>query len=129
MRAIVITHDGGSDRIELREVDTPPAPTADRVRVRVRIAGVNRADLHQRAGKYPAPPGYPADIPGLEFAGEVEAIGEEVRRWKVGERVCGITAGGAQADLVVVAESNLAPIPDELSYEEAGALPEAFITA
>lgn len=130
MRAIVITDEaGGAHGIKLREVNAPPSPTSDRVRVRVRTAGVNRADLHQRAGKYPAPPGYPVDIPGLEFAGEVEAIGEDVRRWKVGERVCGITAGGAQADLVVVAESNLTRIPDELSYEEAGALPEAFITA
>ncbi len=129
MRAIVITKQGGPEGIELQEVATPPVPTADRVRVRVRSAGVNRADLHQRAGNYPAPPGYPADIPGLEFAGEIEAIGENVRRWKVGERVCGITAGGAQAEFVVVAESNLARIPDGLSNEEAGALPEAFITA
>lgn len=129
MRAIVITKHGGPEGIELQEVATPPAPTADRARVRVRSAGVNRADLHQRAGNYPAPPGYPADIPGLEFAGEIEAIGENVRRWKVGERVCGITAGGAQAEMVVVAESNLARIPDRLSNEEAGALPEAFITA
>lgn len=113
----------------MREVEPPPAPTADRVRVRVHAAGLNRADILQREGKYPSPPGYPENIPGLEFAGEVEAIGEGVRRWKVGNRVCGITAGGAQAEFVTVAESNLARIPTALSFEEAGALPEAFITA
>lgn len=129
MRAIFITKSGGPEGITMREVEPPPAPTADRVRVRVHAAGLNRADILQREGKYPSPPGYPENIPGLEFAGEVEAIGEGVRRWKVGSRVCGITAGGAQAELVTVAESNLARIPTALSFEEAGALPEAFITA
>ncbi len=129
MKAIVITRHGGPEAIELQEAETPPAPTADRVRVRVHAAGVNRADLLQREGKYPSPPGYPENIPGLEFAGEIEAIGADVRRWKVGARVCGITAGGAQAEFVVVAESNLARIPAALSFPEAAALPEAFITA
>ena len=114
MRAVVITSHGGVDGIGVLEVDTPPAPTADRVRVRVYAAGLNRADILQRRGHYPAPPGYPHNIPGMEFAGEVESIGEEVRAWKVGDRVFGITGGGAQAEFVVVPESNLARVPPEL---------------
>ncbi len=111
------------------EVPTPPGPTADRVRVRVHAAGLNRADILQRRGHYPAPPGYPQNIPGLEFAGEVQAVGEAVHAWKIGDRVFGITAGGAQAEYVVVPESNLARVPAQLSWEEAGAMPEVFITA
>ena len=111
------------------EVPTPPGPTADRVRVRVHAAGLNRADILQRRGHYPAPPGYPQNIPGLEFAGEVQAVGEAVHAWKIGDRVFGITASGAQAEYVVVPESNLARVPAQLSWEEAGAMPEVFITA
>jgi putative PIG3 family NAD(P)H quinone oxidoreductase len=99
------------------------------VRVRVHAAGLNRADILQRRGHYPAPPGYPPNIPGMEFAGEVESIGDAVRAWKVGDRVFGITGGGAQAEFVVVPESNLARIPPELDWVEAGAMPEVFITA
>jgi len=129
MRAVVITSHGGVDGIGVKEVDAPPAPGADRVRVRVCAAGLNRADILQRRGSYPAPPGYPQNIPGMEFAGEVESIGEAVRSLKVGDRVFGITAGAAQADLVVVPESNLARIPPELDWVQAGAMPETFITA
>lgn len=129
MRAIVITAHGGVEGIGLREIEKPGAPTADRVRVRVRAAGLNRADLLQREGKYPAPPGYPENIPGLEFAGEVEAVGDQVRAWKIGDRVFGITAGGGQAEFIVVPESNLARIPAELDFNQAGAMPEVFITA
>ncbi len=129
MRAIVITAPGGVEGIGLQEVEMPPQPTADRVRVQVHAAGLNRADLLQREGKYPPPPGYPEKIPGLEFAGEVEAIGDAVRRWKIGDRVFGITAGGAQADFVVAAESNLARVPAQLDWSEAAAMPEVFITA
>ncbi|HEV2096455.1 MAG TPA: alcohol dehydrogenase catalytic domain-containing protein, partial [Chthoniobacterales bacterium] len=129
MRAVVITFHGGVEGLSLAEVESPPLPTADRVRIRVHAAGLNRADILQRRGKYPAPPGYPQDIPGLEFAGEVEATGDAVRAWKVGDRVFGITAGGAQAEFVIVPESNLARIPDNLDWAEAGAMPEVFITA
>ena len=129
MRAVVITSHGGLDGIGVVEVESPPTPVADRVRVRVHAAGLNRADILQRRGSYPAPPGYPQNIPGMEFAGEVESIGEAVRALKVGDRVFGITAGGAQADLVVVPESNLARIPPELDWVQAGAMPETFITA
>ena len=110
-------------------MDRPAKPTADQVRVRVHAAGLNRADLLQREGKYPPPAGYPEQIPGLEFAGEVEAIGQAVHAWKPGDRVFGITAGGAQAEFVVAREDNLAAIPDELSWAEAGGMPETYITA
>jgi putative PIG3 family NAD(P)H quinone oxidoreductase len=129
MRAVVITSYGGVEGIGVQEVDTPPAPTADRVRVRVHAAGLNRADILQRRGHYPAPPGYPTNIPGMEFAGEVESIGDGVRAWKVGDRVFGVTGGGAQAEFVAVPESNLARIPLELDWVQAGAMPEVFITA
>ena len=129
MKAVVITSDGGVEGIGVQEVDTPPAPTADRVRVQVHAAGLNRADILQRRGFYPAPPGYPPNIPGMEFAGEVESIGEAVRAWKIGEPVFGITGGGAQAEFVVVPESSLARIPVELDWAQAGAMPEVFITA
>ena len=129
MRAVVITSHGGVGGIGVMEVEAPPAPVADRVRVRVHAAGLNHADILQRRGSYPAPPGYPQNIPGLEFAGEVEAIGDAVSAWKIGDRVFGIIAGGAQAELVVVPESNLARVPAQLSWDEAGAMPEVFITA
>ncbi len=129
MRAVIITSHGDIEGIDLQETEMPPRPPADRIRVRVHAAGLNRADILQRRGQYPAPPGYPAKIPGLEFAGEVEAVGEAVRSWKKGDRVFGITAGGAQAEFVVVPQSNVARIPDELNWTEAGAMPEAFITA
>jgi len=96
MRAVVITSYGGVEGIGVQEVDTPPAATADRVRVRVHAAGLNRADILQRRGLYPAPPGYPSNIQGMEFAGEVESIGEAVRAWKVGDRVFGITGGSGE---------------------------------
>jgi NADPH2:quinone reductase len=123
----IVSHEGGG-RLEVCEVERPSA-RADRVRVRVRAAGLNRADLLQKRGRYPAPPGAPADIPGLEFAGEVEQAGEDARAWRLGQRVFGITAGGAQAEYVVVPESHLAEIPDGLSFEEAAAVPEVFVTA
>src|SRR5205814_1630145 len=129
MKAVVITSYGGVEGIGVQEVETPPAPTANRVRVQVHAAGLNRADILQRRGHYPAPPGYPTNIPGLEFAGEVESVGQEVRTWKIRDRVFGITGGGAQAEFVVVPESNLARIPAELDWVQAGAMPEVFITA
>ena len=129
MKAIIITHPGGLEVLEVGDVETPSLPTADRVRVRVRAAGLNRADVLQRQGHYPAPAGYPQNIPGLEFAGEVEAVGDEVRSWKIGQRVFGITAGGAQAEYLLVPESHLAEIPANLDWSEAAAVPEVFITA
>src|SRR5215207_7056953 len=115
-------------RIVSHEVAGPKA-SADRVRVRVRAAGLNRADLLQKRGRYPAPPGASADIPGLEFAGEVEQTGDEVSAWKTGQRVFSITAGGAQAEYVVVPEGHLGLIPEALDFTRAAAVPEVFITA
>jgi NADPH:quinone reductase len=129
MRAVTITSFGGLEGLEVREVTDAAQPTANRVRVRVRAAGLNRADILQRLGRYPAPPGYPQDIPGLEFAGEVESIGEEVRAWKIGDRVFGIIGGGGQAELVTVPENQLVQVPDNLSWTEAAAVPEVFMTA
>lgn len=106
-----------------------PKPAPDEVLVRVRAAGLNRADLLQRRGKYPAPPGVPANIPGMEFAGEVEATGEQARDWSVGDRVMGIVGGGAQAQRLVCHGRALARIPAALSFEDAACVPEAFITA
>src|SRR5437764_13912505 len=129
MKAIVITSFGGVEGLEIREVADAPKPTADRVRVQVRAAGLNRADILQRLGRYPAPPGYPQEIPGLEFAGEVSEVGEDARRWKVGDRVFGITGGGAQAEFVTVPESTLAEIPANLDWAPAASIPEVFMTA
>jgi NADPH2:quinone reductase len=128
MRAVVITRPGGPEVLAIQEVETPE-PLADQVRVRVRAAGLNRADLSQREGKYPPPPGSPEHIPGLEFAGEVDAIGPLVRAWKPGQRVMGITGGGGQAEYLVVHEGMLVEIPENLDYIQAAAIPEVFMTA
>src|SRR5215510_10614928 len=104
MKAVTITTFGGVEGLEIRQAPDAPSATLDRVRVRVRAAGLNRADILQRLGRYPAPPGYPQDIPGIEFAGEVEAVGDEVRAWKTGDRVFGIIGGGGQAEFVTVPE-------------------------
>ena len=128
MRAIVIE----KRDLLLREVETPE-PGPGQARVRVRACGVNRADVLQRKGAYPAPPDAPQDIPGLEIAGEVDAIGPGVFDRKVGDRVFGIVSGGAYAEAVVVHARTLAPIPDvagtPMSFTDAAAVPEAFITA
>src|SRR3989441_7704860 len=119
MKAVRIVSFGGIEGLQIVDVPDAPQPTADRVRVRVRAAGINRADILQRLGRYPAPPGYPPDIPGLEFAGEIESLGEDARAWKVGDRVFGITGGGAQAEYVNGPELALARVPDNLSWAEA----------
>jgi putative PIG3 family NAD(P)H quinone oxidoreductase len=128
MRAVVITRPGGPEVLELQERPTP-IPRAGEILVRVRASAVNRADLLQRQGLYPAPPGAPTDIPGLEYAGEVAAVSPGVTQWKEGDRVFGITGGGAYADFVTVDAETAARIPDRLDWKEAGAVPEAFITA
>jgi NADPH:quinone reductase len=127
MRAVVYAGGGGPEVISLGEVPKPEVHPGH-IRVRVRAAGLNRADLLQRQGKYPAPAGWPADIPGLEYAGEVEAV-RDARRWKVGDRVMGLVGGGAMAELVTVHEDEALPIPESLDYAAAAAVPEAFLTA
>lgn len=129
MKAVVIARPGGVEALEIREVETPAAPTADRVRIRVHAAALNRADILQRKGYYPPPPGAPKDIPGLEFAGEVDQIGPEVSSLQPGQRVFGICGGGAQAEFIVVPASHVASIPENLGWAEAAAVPEVFITA
>ncbi|MGI8683530.1 MAG: alcohol dehydrogenase catalytic domain-containing protein [Acidimicrobiales bacterium] len=106
-----------------------PVPGTGEVLVRVRAAGLNAADLLQRAGRYPAPPGAPADIPGLELAGEVAALGTGAGRFAVGDRVMAVVGGGAQAELCVVHERLAIPVPAATPWEEAGGFPEAFTTA
>jgi NADPH:quinone reductase len=128
MRAVLITQPGGVEVLQPGDVADPVA-SANQIRVRVRATAVNRADLMQRRGNYPAPAGWPADIPGLEYAGVVDACGAGVTRWRGGERVMGIVGGGSYAEYVVVHEDEAIPIPDALSDEEAASIPEAFLTA
>jgi putative PIG3 family NAD(P)H quinone oxidoreductase len=106
-----------------------PEPGRGEVLVAVRAAGINSADLSQRAGFYPAPAGSPADIPGLELAGEVVATGDGVVRFSNGDRVMAVVGGGGQAELAVVHERHALPVPDAVSWPEAGGFPEAFTTA
>jgi len=128
MKAVVIRAHGDSDVLKLVDVDSPPVGP-NQVRVDVGAFGVNRADILQRKGLYPAPAGAPAEIPGLEYAGVVESVGPEVRRWSVGDRVMGITAGGCYAEQVVVHAREAMAVPSNLSLEEAAVIPEAFLTA
>jgi NADPH:quinone reductase len=106
-----------------------PVPGDGEVLVRVRAAGLNGADMHQRRGLYPAPPGSPQDIPGLELAGEVAALGPGAPRFSEGDRVMAIVGGGGQAELAVVHERQLMPVPERLSWPQAGGTPEVFTTA
>jgi len=113
----------------LEVADRPvPEPHPDEVVVRVHGAGLNRADLLQRAGRYPAPPGWPADVPGMEFAGEIAAIGTNVTTRSVGDRVFGLTGGGAQAEYVAVPAVHCAIVPSDLDLVAMGGVPEVFIT-
>jgi NADPH2:quinone reductase len=128
MRAVIYEGAGGPEVITIGEVPKPEV-RPDHIRVRVHAAGLNRADLIQRRGQYAAPPGWPANIPGLEYAGEVEAVRPGVTRWKVGDRVMGLVGGGGQAEYVVVHQDEALPIPQGLSYEEAATIPEVFLTA
>jgi putative PIG3 family NAD(P)H quinone oxidoreductase len=124
MRAVTI-RDG-----QLRVEEHPdPNPGAGEVLVRIKAAGLNGADMLQRRGRYPAPPGAPQDIPGLELAGEVVDRGTGADRFELGDRVMGIVAGGGQAELAVIHERILMPVPSNLSWPEAGAVPEVFTTA
>jgi NADPH2:quinone reductase len=128
MRAVVITEFGGPEVMEVREVERPE-PGPKEVLVRVRGSGLNRADVIQRVGRYPAPPGSPQDIPGLEDAGTVEAKGSEVTLWEEGDRVMGILGGGGYAEYVVVHERTAVRVPAGVSTEDAGAIPEVYMTA
>jgi NADPH:quinone reductase len=128
VKAVVFTGAGGNEVVQVEE-RPHPAPGGEEVLVRVSFAGLNPADLVQRGGSYPAPPGSPADIPGLEVAGVVEACGPRVTSWSPGDRVYGLVGGGGLADRVLVHERCLAEIPERLDAREAAAVPEAFVTA
>jgi putative PIG3 family NAD(P)H quinone oxidoreductase len=128
MRAVIITRPGGPEVLEIHDVETPE-PAGEQVRIRVHASGINRADLLQRAGGYPAPPGSPSNIPGLEFAGEVDAVGPLVRTWKPGQRVMGLAGGGAQAEYILSHEGLLVEIPQNLDFVQAAGIPEVFMTA
>jgi len=128
MKAVVFGGKGGPEIIAVKELPDP-APARGEVLVRVRAAALNRADLLQRRGLYPPPPGHREDVPGLELAGEVVRAGEGVTAWKPGDRVMAIAAGEAQAELTLVHERMLMRIPDGLSFEDAAALPEAGVTS
>lgn len=128
MRAVVITQAGGPDVLAVRDVPKP-VPGPGEVLVRVHTSALNRADVLQREGRYPPPPGAPVDIPGLEIAGTVVDQGSGATRWPVGARVFGIVGGGAHAEFIVTSQDALAEVPERLDWREAGAVPEAFITA
>lgn len=125
MRAVTIT----DDHRLLVDERPDPEPGPGQVLVRVHGAGLNRADLVQVQGGYPAPAGSPADIPGLEFAGEVAALGEGVTEWSVGDRVFGIAGGGGQAELLAIPAAHCVAVPDGLDLVTAGGIPEVFATA
>ena len=124
MRAVTI-----KDKQLTVEHHPDPVPGSGEVLVKVHAAGLNGADMHQLAGHYPAPPGSPQDIPGLELAGEIVDRGPGAERFEVGDRVMSIVGGGGQAELATVNERILMPVPDSLSWPEAGGLPEVFTTA
>jgi NADPH:quinone reductase len=124
MRAATIT-----DKQLTIEDHDDPVPGTGEVLIKVHAAGLNGADMHQLAGHYPAPPGAPQDIPGLELAGEVVDRGPGAERFAVGDRVMSIVGGGGQAELATVNERILMPVPDNLSWAEAGGVPEVFTTA
>ena len=129
MKAVYIKEFGGPESLEIREVPDPSKPTGTEVLVRVHGAGLNRADLLQRRGHYPPPAGYSPNIPGLEFAGEIVEVGDAVSECKKGDRVFGITAGEAQAEYLKIDHTLAIKFPANLTFVEAAAVPEAFITA
>jgi NADPH:quinone reductase len=128
VRAVTFTGAGGNEVVAVAE-RPDPVPAADEVVVTARFAGVNWADVSQRQGNYPPPPGAPRDIPGLEVAGVVTATGDQVRAWQVGDRVFGLVGGGGLADRVAVHERHVTAVPGNLADDVAAAVPEAYITA
>lgn len=127
MKAIIITQPGAPGVLQTAERPSP-AYGRDEVLVKVAAAGVNRPDIFQRKGNYPPPLGAPADIPGLEIAGTIDQIGDNVKRWKIGDKVCALVSGGGYAEYCNVPEGQCLPIPDALNFMEAASLPETFFT-
>ena len=127
MKAIVITKPGGPEVLQLRDCTTP-VPAVEEVLIQVKASGLNRSDVFQRKGNYPAPAGVSAKIPGLEVAGIVTTCGPGVTMWKPGDKVCALLAGGGYAELVTVKEGQCLPVPKEFSFAEAASLPETVFT-
>jgi NADPH2:quinone reductase len=127
MKAIIITQPGDAGVLKLAEVPKPE-PQPGEVLIKVVAAGVNRPDVAQRKGVYPPPPDAPQNIPGLEVAGTVEAIGSAVTKWLPGDKVCALVSGGGYAEYCVAPEGQCLPVPAQLSFTEAASLPETFFT-
>lgn len=128
MKAVRITGQGGPEVLKIDEV-ADPSPAHSDVLVEVKATAVNRADLLQCLGMYPAPPGAPPDTPGLEYSGVVSAVGRNVRRWRPGDRVMGLVGGGAFAERLIAHERECVAVPPDLDFAPAAAIPEAFFTA
>lgn len=126
MTAVAISTPGGPLVLKAERRDVPEAGEGE-ILIRVRAAGVNRPDVLQRKGAYPPPPGA-SDLPGLEVAGEVAALGAGVKRWRIGDRVCALTPGGGYAEYAKVHATNVLPLPAGFTFTEAAALPETFFT-
>ncbi len=127
MKAIQILNPGKKSKLEIQEVSTPE-PGPEEILVKIEATALNRADLHQRAGNYPPPKGV-TDIPGLEMAGVVERVGDKVSQWSAGDFVFGLLPGGGYAEFCVIPEKMAMPIPENISFKEAAAIPETFLTA
>ncbi|MGK3626289.1 alcohol dehydrogenase catalytic domain-containing protein, partial [Acinetobacter sp. A11] len=126
MKIIEITAPGGPEVLKVQDANIP-APQADEVLIEVKAAGINRPDVLQRMGLYPMPKGV-TQIPGLEVAGVVVAVGEQVDQFKVGDKVCALTNGGGYAEYCAVTATQVLPIPENLSFTQAAAIPETFFT-
>jgi len=127
MKAIIITEPGEPEVLQINEVPKP-IPKAGEILIEVIAAGVNRPDIAQRKGRYPAPDGVSADIPGLEVSGKIVEIGNDVQGFNIGDEVCALLAGGGYAEYVVAPYQQCLPIPKGVKIEEAASLPEAFFT-
>jgi tumor protein p53-inducible protein 3 len=127
MQAILLKEHGGPEQLYLGEAEKP-TPSSHEVLVKVKATALNRADTLQREGKYPPPPGA-SPIIGLEMSGIIEAVGEEVTEWKVGDKVCALLAGGGYAEFVTIHSQCLIPVPEGFDFEKATAIPEVFLTA
>ncbi|MEL7003433.1 MAG: NAD(P)H-quinone oxidoreductase [Bacteroidota bacterium] len=127
MKAIVISQPGGPEVLQIEE-RPEPVVSKDEVLIEVKAAGVNRPDVIQRMGRYPAPKGVPADIPGLEVAGIVKDVYDKNCRWKIGDEVCALVGGGGYAEYVLAPAEQCLPIPKGLNFAQAASLPETFFT-
>lgn len=127
MQAVIISSSGPAEVLQVGERPTP-VPGPGEVRIKVKASGINRPDIFQRKGHYPAPAGAVQDIPGLEVAGIIEAVGPQVKRWKEGDEVCALLPGGGYAEYVLASESLCLPLPGKLDFAEAACLPETVFT-